>query len=251
MNPNALGAFGRLGNSLAVDEDYLSEAVDAQLTRIGEELEGAWRISRHEYCGLHPALQRRMLREACRRVSGDVEGLSHAMTLELVAWAQSARTGAKRDIGAGLELRIDYDDIWIKRLGSQLALPGYRLIPSDTDIVITAAAPYTQHGLRISLTDPAAALADSSKIVLKTGCHPRLRTRRPGDRFKPKGMGGQSRKLKDWMIDRKIPRYLRDGIPLVAADGEVIAICLGQTWRLAEPIPPDSLDSSSPVLNLA
>ena len=36
------------------------------------------------------------------------------------------------------------------------------------------------------------------------------------------------------MIDRKIPRHIRDEIPLITADGEIIAICLGVTWHLAD-----------------
>lgn len=48
----------------------------------------------------------------------------------------------------------------------------------------------------------------------------RLRNRRNGDRFRPFGMKG-SKKLKDYFIDEKIPRDLRDRIPLIL-DGEDI-----------------------------
>ena len=47
-------------------------------------------------------------------------------------------------------------------------------------------------------------------------------------------MAGHSRKLKDWMIDRKIPREFRDRIPLLCADGAIVAICLGEVWHLAD-----------------
>ena len=48
-----------------------------------------------------------------------------------------------------------------------------------------------------------------------------VRGRRPGDRFHPLGAGGE-RKLKEFLIDRKVPRHLRDRIPLVvAADGTI------------------------------
>jgi tRNA(Ile)-lysidine synthase len=43
-----------------------------------------------------------------------------------------------------------------------------------------------------------------------------LRTRRPGDRFRPEG-GRGSKKLKSWLIDRKVPRERRDAL-LVLAD---------------------------------
>ena len=48
-----------------------------------------------------------------------------------------------------------------------------------------------------------------------------VRTRREGDRFSPLGIKG-SKKLKDWFIDKKIPAFLRDSIPLVAKDGEIL-----------------------------
>ena len=43
-----------------------------------------------------------------------------------------------------------------------------------------------------------------------------LRTRRPGDRFRPERGRGE-KKLKAWLIDRKVPREERDGL-LVLAD---------------------------------
>jgi tRNA(Ile)-lysidine synthase len=54
-----------------------------------------------------------------------------------------------------------------------------------------------------------------------------VRTRRPGDRFQPFGLGG-TKKLKDVWIDDKVPRHLRDRWPLVT-DGNNILWIVG--WR--------------------
>ena len=43
------------------------------------------------------------------------------------------------------------------------------------------------------------------------------RGRRPGDRFRPES-GGGSKKLKDWLIDRKVPREARDALRILADD---------------------------------
>ena len=41
-----------------------------------------------------------------------------------------------------------------------------------------------------------------------------IRNRRPGDRFSPPGLDGR-KKLQDFLVDRKVPRSARDGVPLV------------------------------------
>lgn len=49
-----------------------------------------------------------------------------------------------------------------------------------------------------------------------------LRTRRPGDRMRPRG-GAGTRKLQDLMVDAKIPRVSRDTLPVLTdADGTVL-----------------------------
>ena len=41
-----------------------------------------------------------------------------------------------------------------------------------------------------------------------------VRSRRPGDTFRPLGLGGR-KKLQDVFVDRKVPRDRRDRVPLV------------------------------------
>lgn len=74
------------------------------------------------------------------------------------------------------------------------------------------------------------ALPDSARGEL------RMRNRREGDRFHP--AGSQSpKKLKDYLIDRKIPRELRDRLPLLICDGEIVWIGGG---HLARPFVPSA-----------
>ncbi len=48
-----------------------------------------------------------------------------------------------------------------------------------------------------------------------------LRTRRDGDRFYP-AVGRGSKKLKDYFIDKKLPRSQRDTVPILISNGEII-----------------------------
>lgn len=51
-----------------------------------------------------------------------------------------------------------------------------------------------------------------------------IRTWQPGDRIRPFGSTG-SRKLQDYLTDRKIPEPFRDRIPLLCRGGEVLLAC--------------------------
>ena len=50
-----------------------------------------------------------------------------------------------------------------------------------------------------------------------------VRNRKDGDFFYPKGLTGK-KKIKDFFIDEKIPVFLRDDIPLILADDEIICV---------------------------
>ena len=234
LNPELLHAFERLAESAGMDEDYMSSRFEASVMPLLHIAPERWAISRGDFAGLHPALQRRFVIEAFRQLSPGSSFASHDLTLDLIAWARAAATGDRRDMSAALQMRLGYADITIERKDAALSYETYRLIPADTNRPIVAGAPLDLDGIVVRLSAGAMPGGDCLCVALPAGLDLRLRTRRPGDRFKPHGMGGHSRKVKAWMIDRKVPREIRDRIPLVCADGEIIAICLGLRWHLAD-----------------
>ncbi|MEO0734266.1 MAG: tRNA lysidine(34) synthetase TilS, partial [Bacteroidota bacterium] len=65
----------------------------------------------------------------------------------------------------------------------------------------------------------------SAQFITPTDLPLHLRPRRNGDRFQPLGMGGKSKKLQDYFVDKKVPSWLRDRIYLLCkADDEIVAI---------------------------
>ena len=50
-----------------------------------------------------------------------------------------------------------------------------------------------------------------------------IRFKRDGDKFKK--FGGGTKSLGDYFTDKKIPLWVRDSIPLIAVDSEVLAVC--------------------------
>jgi tRNA(Ile)-lysidine synthase len=76
-------------------------------------------------------------------------------------------------------------------------------------------------------------------VQLPTGAVPDfvVRTRQAGDRFQPLGMP-QPKKLKDFLIDRKIAASLRDRLPLLLWNGEIVwigGVEVSETFKVTEP----------------
>lgn len=66
-----------------------------------------------------------------------------------------------------------------------------------------------------------------------------VRSRKPGDRFRPPGLGGRAKKLQDYFVDRKVPRADRDRVPLVVDRDDRIVWIVGHAvaegFRAATP----------------
>ena len=65
-----------------------------------------------------------------------------------------------------------------------------------------------------------------------------VRNRRPGDRFRPLGLGG-GKKLQDFFVDRKVARDRRDRVPLVVDRSDRIIWVAGhgidERFRVMDP----------------
>ena len=90
--------------------------------------------------------------------------------------------------------------------------------------------------------------ADRSAVIVRAdlcGGSLVVRNRRPGDRFRPVGVGGR-KKLQDFFVDRKIARERRDAVPIVADENDRIVWVAGyeidEAFRVT--------DRSQPVLLL-
>lgn len=176
-------------------------------------------------------LQRRIIRLAVQELSGSGEGCSLASVERVLDLLE--RPGRSRQIPLGPRLWAfrEYDRLRIAReesLGEwgggewPLGSVGAQSIP-ELDLVVEVG-----HG-----DAPGRPLCPNERVaVFDAGLLPgpvAVRTRRPGDRLYPVGMAG-SKKLQDILVDDKVPRRLRDRLPLIAAGDELL-------WLL-----PDRLD---------
>ncbi|MBM4421809.1 MAG: tRNA lysidine(34) synthetase TilS [Chloroflexi bacterium] len=173
------------------------------------------------YRSLPLALQRALLREAVHRLRPDARNVDFAPIDAAAHWAQSAESGHTADLLGGLCLRI---------VGSTLSVASWDSAnhpttqppnhPTTQALSLPGTTAFLSHAFTATLLD-SVSLADIESnpdpftaFLNADLASFALRTRRPGDRFRPLGMDG-SMKLSDFMINRKIPVDERDSWPLV------------------------------------
>lgn len=72
------------------------------------------------------------------------------------------------------------------------------------------------------------------RLPVRAGDRVEVRSRRPGDRLRPFG-SDYSRRLKDLLIDRRVPRRERDRMPLLVVGAELAwipGVTINQDFRL-------------------
>ena len=185
-----------------------------------------------ELCQLPGSWQKRLLRVALGKFLVDQE-ISMAQVANLLALAQGRKSG-------GL---ISRQDCQVARAGEELHF--WRPLPPPPTGAVTlfpASRPQVEspEGWRWQCRTlppplsprpgPAAHTVwlDAARVTFPL----EMRYFRPGDRFWPLGAPGP-KKLQDFLVNSKIPRWLRPHIPLVASAGEIIWV---PGRRLAEPV---------------
>lgn len=181
------------------------------------------------------ALQRRILRHACRQITGKLDGfgLEHIETIRhlLDSPHPNARVSLPNKISAVREydrilLRINKESAPDHVADLIITAPGNYQLPGGGTLEIRIhPAPFDVHDLPAD-----SACFDLNKLPLPW----LVRTFRPGDRMQPFGMSGR-KKVKDIFIDRKIPFSERKRIPLLFWGDELIwiaGVCVSEICRI-------------------
>jgi tRNA(Ile)-lysidine synthase len=172
------------------------------------------------FFSLEPALQKRLLRTALGSLLEDQE-ITSAQVAGILALARGGKSG-------GL---ISLREAQVARAGPELHF--WRRLPAPAPGTLTLTSPSSEiespegwrwqlsrhpHELeKPGLRPPLSAWLDYDRLTFPL----KVRYFRPGDHFWPQGAPGR-KKLQDFLVDRKIPRWLRPHIPLVESAGQIV-----------------------------
>jgi tRNA(Ile)-lysidine synthase len=227
----------RLSGHAADDSSYLEQcAAELYLSCIdpkGDAVSGEtgkWVfLSLKKLKDLPPAMLVRVLKRAVCEVMGNASGIGSVHYETLAGLVSNGRTGRKAELPKGLRAAVSYGRLELfagKRLAAKpadsfdvsLAVPGTTFVPELQASVSTflETAENVDNGPDLGYN---ALVQFFDYDRLRMGIN--IRNRRDGDVFKPFRSNG-TKKLKEFFIDRKIPREQRDAIPLVCAGSEVV-----------------------------
>jgi tRNA(Ile)-lysidine synthetase-like protein len=211
IEPAVKESICRTATLLRDDARFINDTVDEMFADICAERSGVWMIERQQFRLGYEAIQRRIL----YRILEPLLPPGARITLERVDAVREAAVdggpGKIIELVDDLIAYIDYDRVAIGNaatLESDLRrLSWIPLVEPGTEIVLSGQVDIELgNGWRVG-----GEVADGGDWV--------LRTRRDGDRLRDER--GRLVKLQDWLVDRKVPRYVRDWLPVVARDGEI------------------------------
>lgn len=211
-NPNIKEVLNRLSILWQRDNEYLNSlSVEVKNKVVLEK----GKIELKKFSDGHPAIQSRILRQVIKEVKGDLQGIKFKHIEAILNLIKNGPAQGRLDLPANIRVEREYETLTIykgereeKRVGEEK----YLLVPGVTQIeeitVETQIVPLSTFYSLLSTSSEAYLDADKVKLPLL------LRHRRKGDKFHPYGMVG-SKKIKDLLIDLKIPNKERDKIYLL------------------------------------
>ena len=232
-------ALARVANVLQHDDEQLEIIAEQALSEIL-----LYRASRKiildvtRYFGYHISLRRRLIRMALFALQADPQATQFRAIERILRI--SAKAGGRIQIAPEISVHHTNEKLILARPAS---FSPYRVHPGK-DIVLTELNSrlhthiLTRHDAtfeRVHQTDSSTAYFDLDHLPSQTLY---VRPYQPGDWFYPFGMRGK-KKVSRLLSDAKIPRILRDEIPLLVS-GETILWVVGQRRAQIAPISSDT-----------
>lgn len=223
----------RLTSILREEEAFMEQVVREKSAEMLVRSDGIWTLSHSRVKNLDIALQRRLVREFLRRIKGNLRRVS----LEDVERVLRMREGDVFTFKEGISLERENDII--RRAARVENRSGYSLIWRGED-TLEIESPDLRFVSRTLSRKPGPEDYDDRKRVWldsgKASFPLQVRSRRPGDRYRPLGAPG-GRKIKEVMREKGIPREIRTRLPIFVSRGEIIwspGLPVGEAFKVDE-----------------
>lgn len=225
VNSNLVETLSRTALIIQAEEDYLEEKTKEALKRCSDSgPSGVRRISLLDFRRYERNIRRRVIR-SCYRDLGCRQGLPFEHVERVDSLALEGETGKLLHLPGRVTVEKTYDHLLFYR--TPVEKPPVEklkkrplLIPGNTPL------PELDQVVQITVANKSRLSEEKDVVYLPLeGDFPRLyaRTRMEGDRISLPGLKGRKR-IKDYLMEKKIPRDKRDQILFIADEKEVLWI---------------------------
>ncbi len=233
LNPRIAEALSRLSQSVAEDADYLDGLARHYFGDWMAFTGDAVRGYRRHLTTVGPAMRNRWIRLAVERLAGthaDIEAI-HIDAVREIATKGKGTVALPHGLQATSNSRsvvFSRREYWkaLRIAETPLKVPGVTQVGKWN--IATQLAPLPED----PLFPPR--WAEAYLDAAKTGRDLTVRSRRPGDRLRPLGLGGE-KKLQDILVDAKVPATERDGVPLACSGEQIVWVvghCIDERYAL-------------------
>lgn len=236
FNPSIIDALCTLSDNAAEDSDFINGYATRLYNRINSPMpkRKPTVLDIESLKMLDECIFSRIIRITVRDVMGDSYNVER-VHIENVHSLLDKQTGASICLPENLKVSVKYGWLEFKETGDT---------DKDDDefsfpVEISVSESLESMGMTFEVADAKKKLKKNQMIIdydLIEDKEITVRNRRVGDRmvfFKD----GRTRKIKDYLIDKKIPREERNKIPLLCVDNKVIAIIgdrVAETYKIKE-----------------
>jgi len=222
-NPNFVAAMAKTANMFREENDFIEIYVDNIRKQYIKVLPQGVSIALDVLMEQHIAIRRRVIRKAIELVKKNLIDIEYKHIDEIMQMLLKGSTGMAVDLPGNVKAEIEYGFLLIsQKTAIKADQYSYPLKIGDTVYIKELDSYFTAY-----ITD----INQLNKI--KLGRYVKafdynavkeeiyIRNRLIGDRFQPFGMKG-TKKLKDFFIDEKVPRHLRDKVPLIVSGNDIM-----------------------------
>jgi tRNA(Ile)-lysidine synthase len=216
-NQNLIQTIARNVDLIQIDADCLQKQAEEVFCRLGIESPSLDEINQ-----LHPAIRSRYLLKIVEIEAGNTRDVGSAQINQLIDMIEKGVEG-KRTIVKGVVFRISQGKLSIG-IAPRDEVLGFEEVLSWG--VNTLELGGIRYRITVESVDEHYRSAEDSMTIYvdrdKLKGELKVRNRRPGDRFKPFGLGGHTKKLKDFMIDQKIQADERNRVLIIENEGDIV-----------------------------
>lgn len=237
-NPNLIETLNRTAYILQADEDFLQNETKKLARKYVQLKDRIISLSISDWVVIPESMQRRLIRLVYMKAGGK-KGLDFLHVEGIQSLIKEGQVGKYLQLPGKITVEKGYGELFFSQAEHKkrslnnveknsmekikerpLIIPGETFIPETGQRIIAEI---------VEFMESASGLADDrgKKKVYLPWEQPfpqfYVRSRRAGDRIAPAGLKG-TKKLKDYFIDKKIPRKERDNILLVVSGNDIVWI---------------------------